>query len=99
MAYVITESCIGCKHGTCVDVCPVDCIHPAPDEAGFAQASMLYIDGRECIDCDACAGACPEGAPMSSGDARGASSVFIEINRVYAEQGLAAAEALVATVR
>ena len=28
MAYVITEPCIGTKDTACVDVCPVDCIHP-----------------------------------------------------------------------
>lgn len=95
MAYVITESCIGCKHGTCVDVCPVDCIHPAPDEAGFDQATMLFIDPSQCIDCDACAGACPEGAPM---DERDASPEMVQVNRVYAERGLAAAEELLLRV-
>ncbi|MEI7521586.1 MAG: 4Fe-4S dicluster domain-containing protein [Miltoncostaeaceae bacterium] len=99
MAYVITESCIGSKHGTCTDVCPVDCIHPAPGESGFEEATMLYIDPSECIDCDACVQACPEGAPMSAGDARGAMAVFTEINRAYGQQGLAAAEALLAGAR
>jgi ferredoxin len=28
MAYVIAEPCIGTKDTACVDVCPVDCIHP-----------------------------------------------------------------------
>ena len=32
MAYVITEPCIGTKDTACVDVCPVDCIHPRKDE-------------------------------------------------------------------
>jgi NAD-dependent dihydropyrimidine dehydrogenase PreA subunit len=26
---VITFPCIGVKDASCVDVCPVDCIHPA----------------------------------------------------------------------
>lgn len=43
MAYVITESSIGTKDTTCVDVCPVDCIYPRKDEADFATADMLYI--------------------------------------------------------
>ncbi len=30
MAYVIAEPCIGTKDSACVDVCPVDCIHPRP---------------------------------------------------------------------
>ena len=32
MAYVIAEPCIGTKDNSCVEVCPVDCIHPTPDE-------------------------------------------------------------------
>ena len=28
MAFVIAEPCISVKSGECVDVCPVDCIHP-----------------------------------------------------------------------
>lgn len=59
MAYVITESCIGTKDRSCVDVCPVDCIHPTPDDAGYEVAEQLYIDPEECIDCDACVEACP----------------------------------------
>jgi len=29
VAYIIAEPCIGTKDSACVDVCPVDCIHPA----------------------------------------------------------------------
>jgi NAD-dependent dihydropyrimidine dehydrogenase PreA subunit len=39
--------------------CPVECIHPTPEEAGFEEAEQLYIDPDECIDCDACVEACP----------------------------------------
>ena len=59
MTYVIAEPCIGTKDLSCVEVCPVDCIHPTQDEAGFDEAPMLYIDPEECIDCDACVEACP----------------------------------------
>ena len=59
MAYVINEPCIGTKDTSCVEVCPVDCIHPTPDEPGFDEAEQLYIDPEECIDCDACVEACP----------------------------------------
>lgn len=59
MAYVITEPCIGTKDSACVDVCPVDCIHPRKDEAGFEAATMLNIHPDECIDCGACVPACP----------------------------------------
>ncbi len=59
MAYVIAEPCMGTKDTACVDVCPVDCIHPRKDEASFADATQLYIDPAECIDCGACVPVCP----------------------------------------
>lgn len=62
MAYVIAEPCIGVKDTACVDVCPVDCIHPRKDEADFAEAPQLYIDPDECIDCGACVPVCPVSA-------------------------------------
>ncbi|HET9232838.1 MAG TPA: ferredoxin family protein [Candidatus Eisenbacteria bacterium] len=62
MTYIIGQPCIGTKDTSCVDVCPVDCIHPRKDEEGFAEAEMLYIDPAECIDCGACEPACPVAA-------------------------------------
>ena len=35
MPFVITDPCIGTKDTACVDVCPVDCIHPRKDEPEF----------------------------------------------------------------
>ena len=43
MAYVIAEPCIGTKDTACVDVCPVDCIHPRKDEPAFEGEKQLYI--------------------------------------------------------
>ncbi|MBL8151532.1 MAG: ferredoxin family protein [Blastocatellia bacterium] len=57
--FVIAEPCVGTKDTACVDVCPVDCIHPRKDEAGFEEADLLYINPDECIDCAACEPACP----------------------------------------
>ncbi len=59
MAYVIAEPCIGEKDNSCVEVCPVDCIHPTPDEPDYEASEQLFIDPDECIDCDACVEACP----------------------------------------
>jgi len=59
MTFIITEPCVGVKDAACVDVCPVDCIHPTKDEPEFEKADMLYIDPAECIDCGACEPACP----------------------------------------
>ncbi|WP_299058015.1 FAD-dependent oxidoreductase [uncultured Nocardioides sp.] len=57
MAYVVTQPC--CADASCVLACPVNCIHPAPGEPGFAEAEMVYIDPRSCVGCGACATACP----------------------------------------
>ena len=43
MTYIIAEPCIDIKDRSCVDVCPVDCIHE------FER--ILIIDPEECIDC------------------------------------------------
>jgi ferredoxin len=40
---VINEPCIGVKDNSCV-VCPVDCIHPTPDEPDYDRVEQLYID-------------------------------------------------------
>ncbi|MFD5765923.1 FAD-dependent oxidoreductase [Streptomyces sp. NPDC127049] len=57
MTYAITQTC--CSDATCVAVCPVNCIHPTPDEPDFGTTEMLYVDPKTCIDCGACADACP----------------------------------------
>ena len=57
--YVITEPCTGTKDNSCVEVCPVDCIHPTQDEPDYDEHAQLYIDPAECIDCSACVSACP----------------------------------------
>jgi ferredoxin len=59
MTFVIAEPCINVKDTACVDVCPVDCIHPTKHDVDFGTAEMLYIDPAECIDCGACEPACP----------------------------------------
>jgi DNA-binding transcriptional ArsR family regulator/NAD-dependent dihydropyrimidine dehydrogenase PreA subunit len=51
VTYIIAEPCIDIKDKSCVDVCPVDCIHE------FNR--MLVIDPEECIDCGACEPECP----------------------------------------
>ena len=83
MAYVINEPCIGTKDASCVEVCPVDCIHPTGDEPGFEAADQLYIDPEECIDCDACVEACPVDAITSDDMVPPEWHEYIERNAAY----------------
>ena len=61
MAFVITEKCVGTADGACVEVCPVDCIHPDPETVD-KSTDQLYINPTECIDCGACEPVCPVSA-------------------------------------
>jgi NAD-dependent dihydropyrimidine dehydrogenase PreA subunit len=84
MPFIITDPCIGTKDSACVDVCPVDCIHPRKDEPEFEKTSMLYIHPDECIDCGACVPACPVAAIYDSIDSTPPSQkALIEANAVY----------------
>ncbi len=84
MAYIITDPCIDTKDTACVDVCPVDCIHPRKDEPEFATTRMLYIHPDECIDCGACVPACPVAAIYDGPEATPTSQkTLIEANAVY----------------
>ncbi len=79
MTYVITDACIGTKDRSCVDVCPVDCIH----DDGDADDKMLYIDPDECIDCGACEPACPVTAIFAEDDVPDNMKPYTQINAVW----------------
>lgn len=81
MPHVITQSC--CNDGSCVFACPVNCIHPTPDEPGFATSEMLYIDPAACVDCGACVGACPVGAIAPNARLEPKQLPFVEINASF----------------
>lgn len=77
MTYVIAEPCIGVKDKSCVEVCPVDCIHS--DDA----SDMFYIDPDECIDCGVCAEVCPVEAIFFEDDLPERWSKFLGLNAEY----------------
>lgn len=81
MPHVITQSC--CNDGSCVFACPVNCIHPSPDEPGYATSEMLYIDPVACVDCGACVSACPVGAIVPDSKLDAAQLPFVEINASF----------------
>ena len=77
VAYVIVQPCVGVKDASCVEVCPVDCIHS--DDA----ATMYYIDPDECIDCGACVDPCPVDAIFPEDEVPEQWRDFIKINADY----------------
>ena len=81
MAYAITQEC--CSDATCVSVCPVNCIHPTPDEPDFGKTEMLYVDPRSCIDCGACADACPVDAIMPIDTLTASLREYADVNAAY----------------
>ena len=81
MPHVVTQSC--CNDGSCVFACPVNCIHPTPDEPGFATSEMLYIDPVACVDCGACVNACPVGAIAPDTRLEPKQLPFVEINASF----------------
>ena len=81
MTYVVTQAC--CADASCMSVCPVNCIHPAPGEPDFGHTEMVYVDPKTCIDCGACADACPVSAIKPLELLRGDEQVFGDINAAY----------------
>lgn len=88
MTHIIAEPCIGTKDTACVDVCPVDCIHPTKDESSYEAFEMLYIDPETCIDCGLCVDECPVQAIFPEEDLPEEWLKYIQINTDwYAENG------------
>lgn len=83
MSHYIVEPCIGTKDTSCVDVCPVDCIHPRPEAADFETEQMLYIDKSECIDCGLCIDECPVQAIFPEERLPEEQQRFVRINDDY----------------
>ncbi len=75
MTYVITEACIDVKDGTCVDVCPVDCIY----EGG----RMFYLQPDECVNCGNCVSVCPVKAIYADDRLPAAFSEYVAVNREF----------------
>jgi len=91
MTYVITGSCI--KDDACIEVCPVDCIHPKVGAPDFETAEQLYIDPAVCIDCDACVEACPVDACFAEDQLPDEWQKYSQINAEYFQGGGGAAAA------
>ena len=84
MPYVITAPCVA--DYSCVEICPVNCISPGPDEKGFNDAEQMYINPDECISCSACVEACPVLAIYESDCLPKKYQHYADINRDYFKQ-------------
>ncbi|MET0829507.1 MAG: 4Fe-4S binding protein [Microbacterium sp.] len=81
MTHVVTQAC--CGDASCVFACPVNAIHPTPDEPDFGTAEMLYIDPVSCVDCGACVSACPVGAISAQDKLAPAQLPFVDLNAMF----------------
>ena len=77
MAFVIVEGCLGEVYAQCVEVCPVDCIHPGE----YNGEAFMVIDPDSCIDCTLCKPACPIDAIVETEEE---APEWAEINRELA---------------
>jgi len=78
MAYVITAKCADECYAACVDVCPVDCIHPVPFKdttvpegqenklKNLEGKPFMVIDPDPCINCGICLPECPINAIVAT---------------------------------
>lgn len=85
MPHVVTQAC--CADASCVYACPVNCIHPTPDEPDFATAEMVYIDPASCVDCGACVSACPVGAIVPGDRVPEDQLPFVAMNELFYAAG------------
>jgi ferredoxin len=76
--YVIVDRCT--RDGSCVEVCPVACIHTTPD------APQFYIDPDICIECEQCVVVCPVEAIFLHTDLPAEYRVFQDVNAAFFRQ-------------
>ena len=79
MTFVVTESCIQCKHTDCVEVCPADAFREGPN--------FLVIAPDDCIDCALCVIECPVDAIRPEEDLEPQYFAATEINARYFSEG------------
>ena len=77
MTYIISKACVGLKDGSCVDVCPVDCIYTTDND------DQYYINPEECIYCADCEPGCPVEAIYAEEDVPKDEEEYIDKNYKY----------------
>jgi ferredoxin len=83
MTYVIASPCVA--DFSCVEICPVNAIHPVPSDGAFDDAHQLYINPTTCVNCGVCVAACPVGAIYEEDALPQHWKHYTRINREYFE--------------
>ncbi len=81
MAYVVTDACT--KDFVCVAECATAAIAPSAGDPGAVNASQVYINPDECIDCGNCANVCAQHAIFVLEELPADKAHFAELNRAY----------------
>ena len=76
MAFVVTEVCIKCKYGDCVEVCP--------QEAFREGVNFMVIDPKACAHCALCEMVCPVGAIYADYNLPEGQEKFVSLNKELA---------------
>jgi ferredoxin len=74
VTYVICEPCLDVKDASCVEACPVDCIHSTDADRQY------FIDPDVCIECGACEPVCPVSAIRQDSDVPDEWKQYTQIN-------------------
>ena len=83
MTYVIAEPCIDLKDLSCVEVRPVDCIHPTQDEPGFRRRGAAVHRSRGAHRLRRVRGGLPVGACFAEDQLPDDWQQYIQINADY----------------
>ena len=77
MAYVVTDVCIHCRYGECIEVCPQNAFREG--------ANFLVIDPLACRNCALCEIVCPVEAIYPEYALPSELHQFIEINKTLSK--------------
>ena len=77
MTFVVTESCIACRYGECVSVCPQHAIHEGPN--------FVVINPETCANCGLCEMVCPVNAIFPPSALKPDQRKYVEINAELAK--------------
>ena len=89
MTWVIGPLCTDRMDTSCVEVCPVDCIHRYLGDDPDIPKNQLLIDPAVCIDCGVCEPVCPWEAIYQDTAVPEEFQPYIEINaRIVGQQAI-----------